>query len=124
MRTKTEQLTIETNEPRQLPNIIPRTTSRNEKKQKMFLSMEKALSGRILSGDRIQETRKTYNRIGGYSGKNPNELLTRESITRYLKKYYEKPHRIVDFLEIPAVLNFESFQLLSEKLNLMQRLHF
>lgn len=32
-------------------------------------------------------------------------MLTKESIVRYLKKCYERPHRIVDFLEIPPVVN-------------------
>lgn len=67
---------------------------------------------------------KVFNKIGGYSGRNPKELLTKESLTKYLKRYYEKPYRIIDFLEIPVVMNIESFTLLSKRLKVMPRLHF
>lgn len=69
------------------------------------MNFEKSLTGRILSGGEQEEVLKVFSRIGGYSGKRLDELLTKESIVRYLKKCYERPHRIVDFLEIPPVVN-------------------
>lgn len=105
-----------------MATILPPKPS--ERRNRIYTNFERTLTGRILSGDHADEVAKVFNRIGGYSGRNPNELLTKESLTKYLKRYYDKPYRIIDFLEVPPVMNLESFALLSKRLKVMPRLHF
>jgi hypothetical protein len=62
--------------------------------------------------------------IGGYNKFSmETQSITKESITKYLKKFLHKPIRIVDFLEIKSVETIESYILLIKRIKNMPKKH-
>lgn len=49
--------------------------------------------------------------------------MTRESINRWLREHYEKPHRLIDFLELKEVVKIEEFAQVSKRLRVMPMDH-
>ena len=60
----------------------------------------KKASLKIVSGNEQEEIYQRMRIIGGYSSATPltHISLTKESIVRYFRQFYTRPHRIIDFL--------------------------
>ena len=86
---------------------------------------EKKTVGKELLHNEETDIIRTMRLIGGYSqGFQPTSLsLTRESINQWLRQEYEKPIRLVDFLEIKSVVEFDEFWRISKRLRVMPQDH-
>ncbi len=52
-----------------------------------------------------------------------NISLTKESIVKYFRDSYIRPHRIIDFLEIDSVETFLTFKAIPQRLKFMPKDH-
>ena len=68
---------------------------------------------------------QSMKKIGGYNSQaEPGKLMvTKESIFKYFKQFYTRPHRLIDFLEFSDVENLEGFAKVPQKLKLMPHEH-
>ena len=66
---------------------------------------EKKTVGRVVSGgmEERERVRAIMRHVGGFdTGTAEDDLwVSRQEVTEWLKEHYEKPQRIVDFLELP-----------------------
>ena len=63
---------------------------------------------------------ETMTKIGRYSNISAQSIsVTKESIIKYFKEFYPRPHRIIDFLEFSDVESYSSFSKVPQKLKFM-----
>jgi hypothetical protein len=83
------------------PKFVPRVQL---EKQRLMSPLPRKRVFRIKNENEEHLVLEKMRQIGGYSSINKaNISITKESILKYFREFYSRPHRIVDFLEFQNV---------------------